>query len=71
MPTGHVKFFGGHTGSYGFLIRDDGGDDVFVHRSALDAAGLKTLDEGQRLQFDVVKDAKNGRAKAANLKILD
>ena len=48
---GTVKFFGGHSGSYGFIVQDAGGPDVFVHISAVTAAGLKTLDEGQQLKI--------------------
>jgi CspA family cold shock protein len=53
--TGTVKFFNGERG-YGFIKPDDGGRDVFVHITAVEHAGLKTLAEGQRIQFDVEPD---------------
>lgn len=70
MTTGTGKFFGGHSGSYGFIVDDAGGPDVFVHKSAVEAAGLKTLNEGQRIEFEVVKDSKNGKLKAVNLRLI-
>jgi CspA family cold shock protein len=69
VPTGQVKFFG-QTGAYGFIVNDAGGPDVFVHRSAVDQAGLRTLDEGQRIEFEIVKDTKNGKLKGANLRLI-
>ncbi len=51
MPTGTVKWFSAEKG-YGFIARDDGGDDVFVHFSAIDGGGFKTLDEGQKVSFE-------------------
>jgi cold shock protein len=50
--TGTVKFFNGERG-YGFIKPDDGGRDVFVHITAVEQAGLKALNEGQRIVFDV------------------
>lgn len=58
--TGTVKWFSNQKG-YGFLGRDDG-DDVFVHYSALQGEGFKTLEEGQKVEFDVVDGDKGVRA---------
>src|SRR5271168_1482346 len=55
--TGTVKFFNGERG-YGFIKPDDGGRDVFVHITAVERAGLKSLIEGQRISFDVEPDKK-------------
>jgi len=63
--TGTVKFFNTAKG-YGFIAPDGGGRDVFVHASAVEAAGLRSLDEGQKVSFDVQPDARG--AKAVNLK---
>ena len=65
MTIGTVKFFNGAEG-YGFITPADGGKDVFVHATAVEAAGMRTLNEGQKVSFDVVPDARG--AKAANLK---
>jgi CspA family cold shock protein len=58
--TGTVKWFNGTKG-YGFITKDDGGD-VFVHFSAIEMDGFKTLDEGQRVQFDVEDGPKGPQA---------
>ena len=60
MPTGRVKWFNDSRG-YGFIERDDG-DDVFVHHSALQGEGFKTLAEGQEVEFDIEQDPKGPRA---------
>jgi cold shock protein len=65
MATGTVKWFNAQKG-YGFIQPERGGRDVFVHVSAVQAAGLDGLDEGQRLAFEVVRD--RGKEAAANLK---
>ena len=65
MATGTVKWFN-PTKGFGFIQPDDGGADVFVHISAVEAAGMRTLNEGQKVSFDIVPDARG--AKAANLK---
>ena len=67
MPSGTVKCFNMQKG-YGFIAPDDGGADVFVHISAVLAAGLPELREGQTLEFDV-EPAKDGKTAAANLKL--
>jgi len=65
MAKGTVKWFN-PTKGYGFVAPDTGGTDVFVHISAVQKAGLRTLDEGQALTFDIEEQA-NGRAAAVNL----
>ena len=64
MATGTVKFFNGAKG-YGFIQPDDGASDVFVHKTALDSAGMATLTEGQRVSYEVVTE--RGKSAAANL----
>lgn len=64
MAIGTVKFFN-TTKGFGFIAPDDGGKDVFVHASAVEAAGLRTLSEGQKINFDIQPDARG--SKAANL----
>lgn len=66
MNTGTVKFFNSTKG-FGFISPDNGGTDVFVHISAVERAGLRTIVEGQKLSFDVVKDNRNGKSAAENL----
>lgn len=66
MATGTVKFYNTDRG-YGFIQPDDGGKDVFVHATALEAAGMHGLTEGQKVTFDVTTDARNGKTAAANL----
>jgi cold shock protein len=64
--VGTFKFFNGERG-YGFIKPDDGGRDVFVHITAVERAGLKSLIEGQRISFDVEPDKKGKGPKAVNL----
>ena len=61
MATGQVKWFNDSKG-YGFIVRDDGEGDVFVHHTAIQGQGFKTLDEGQKVQFDVVQGQKGPQA---------
>ena len=61
MNTGTVKWFNAEKG-YGFISNDNGGDDVFVHFSAIQAEGYKTLEEGQEVEFEVVQGAKGPQA---------
>ena len=64
MTTGTVKFFNASKG-FGFITPEGGGKDVFVHASALERAGIRSLAEGQRVTFDVQPDARG--SKAANV----
>jgi len=61
QETGTVKWFNGSKG-FGFIERDNGDGDVFVHYSAINALGFRTLDEGQRVQFTVVEGQKGLQA---------
>jgi CspA family cold shock protein len=65
MATGTVKWFNAQKG-FGFIQPEGGGKDVFVHITAVQAAGLNGLDEGQRVTFEVVRE--RGKEAAANLK---
>jgi CspA family cold shock protein len=64
MTIGTVKFFNSSKG-FGFIAPDGGGKDVFVHASAVEAARMRTLNEGQKISFDIQPDARG--SKAANL----
>jgi CspA family cold shock protein len=66
MTTGTVKFYNSQKG-FGFITPDDGGKDVFVHATALEAAGMRGLVEGQKISFEVQTDRRSGKAAAANL----
>jgi CspA family cold shock protein len=66
MATGTVKWFNAQKG-FGFIQPSDGTSDVFVHISAVERAGLSTLNEGQRITFDVTKE--RGKSAATNLKL--
>ncbi|HEY8950217.1 MAG TPA: cold-shock protein [Rhizomicrobium sp.] len=65
MTIGTVKFYNSSKG-FGFISPEGGGKDVFVHATALEAAGLRSLNEGQQVSFDIQPDARG--SKAANLK---
>ena len=65
MTIGTVKFFNTSKG-FGFIAPEGGGKDVFVHATAVEAAGLRSLNEGQKVSFDIVPDARGD--KASNLK---
>ena len=67
MSTGTVKWFN-ETKGYGFIQPDDGGRDVFVHISAVERAGLRGLNEGQKISYDIENDKRSGKESAANLK---
>lgn len=69
MSTGTVKFFNTQKG-FGFITQDGGGDDAFVHISALERSGISELREGQKVDFELVVDRKSGKMAAANLKLL-
>ena len=66
MTQGTVKFFNDQKG-FGFIQPDDGGKDVFVHISAVERAGMRVLNEGQKIAFDVVADRRTGKSSADNL----
>jgi cold shock protein len=66
MATGTVKFFNAQKG-YGFIVQDAGGPDVFVHISAVEQAGMRSLVEGQKVSFDIQADRRSGKSAAANL----
>lgn len=66
MNTGTVKFFDSIKG-FGFIQPEAGGNDVFVHISAVERAGMRTIVEGQKLTFDVVRDNRSGKNAADNL----
>ena len=66
MATGTVKWFNATKG-YGFIMPQDGGRDVFVHITAVQAAGLKGLNDGQKVAYDVVME--RGESAATNLKL--
>ena len=67
MATGTVKWFNPVKG-YGFITPDEGGQDAFVHISAVERAGLSTLQEGQKVNFDL-EAGRNGKSSAENLTI--
>jgi cold shock protein len=67
MTQGTVKWFNVQKG-FGFIQPDDGGKDVFVHISAVERAGMRGLNEGQKVSFDVVTDRKTGKSAADNLR---
>jgi cold shock protein len=68
MTTGVVKWFNGQKG-YGFIQPDDGGNDVFVHISAVERAGLHNLTEGQKISFELKVDPRRGKSNADNLRV--
>ncbi|MBI3917785.1 MAG: cold-shock protein [Betaproteobacteria bacterium] len=68
MPSGTVKWFN-KTKGFGFIQPDDGSKDVFVHISAVDRAGLDTLAEGQKIQYELAR-GRDGKTSADNLKTL-
>jgi cold shock protein len=65
MPIGIVKFFNADKG-YGFIQPEDGGNDAFVHISAVEAAGMRTLDRDQRVSYELEQD-RRGKTSAVNL----
>jgi CspA family cold shock protein len=67
MNKGTVKWFDSRKG-FGFIQLEAGGKDVFVHISAVERAGLSTLNEGQQVSFDVVADRRTGKSAAENLR---
>ncbi|MBW9087711.1 cold-shock protein [Rhizobium wenxiniae] len=67
MNTGTVKWFNSTKG-YGFIQPDNGGQDVFVHVSAVERAGLRGLNDGQKVSFEIVQDKRSGKSSADNLR---
>ncbi len=67
MATGTVKWFN-KTKGFGFIQPDDGGNDVFVHITAVEQSGLGELKDGQKIAYELQKDEKRGKTSAVNLK---
>ena len=71
MSFGTVKWFNNDKG-YGFIAKEDGGDDIFVHFSSIQVEGFKTLKEGQKVSFDIEDDPKNeNKKRAANVQVVE
>ena len=68
MATGTVKWFNSQKG-YGFIQQSSGGPDVFVHISAVERAGLSGLNEGQKVNYEIVTDRRSGKASADRLEV--
>ncbi len=66
MATGTVKWYN-ETKGYGFIQPDNGGKDVFVHATALERAGMRSLVEGQKISYEVEADRRTGKESATNL----
>jgi CspA family cold shock protein len=66
MATGTVKWFNSSKG-FGFIQPDAGGNDVFVHISAVERAGMQSLNDGQKINYEIVKDQRSGKSSADNL----
>jgi CspA family cold shock protein len=66
METGTVKFYNTQKG-FGFIQPDKGGNDVFVHATALERAGMRTLTEGQKVAFDTAQDRRTGKMAVNNI----
>ncbi|MEC9367302.1 MAG: cold-shock protein [Pseudomonadota bacterium] len=66
MATGTVKFFN-TTRGFGFIQPDDGGNDVFVHATAVEKAGMSSLAEGQKIKYEVKTDERSNKPSAVNL----
>jgi CspA family cold shock protein len=69
MTTGTVKWFNSQKG-FGFIQPDSGGADVFVHISAVERAGLSHLQDGQKVEYEIVSDRRTGKTSAGNLAIV-
>jgi cold shock protein len=67
MASGTVKWFNGQKG-FGFIQPDDGGKDVFLHISAVERAGLSNVNEGQKIEYEIVSE--RGKQSAGNIKLL-
>lgn len=69
MATGTVKFFN-HNRGFGFIEPEDGGKDVFVHVTAMEQAGIPSLDEGDKVEYEIKQDERSGKSSAGDLKKL-
>lgn len=69
MATGKVKWFNAQKG-FGFIKPDEGGDDVFVHISAVERSGLSSLEDDQAISYELYKDEQRNKTSAVDLKIL-
>lgn len=69
MPTGKIKWFNPEKG-YGFIRPDDGNEDIFLHISAVEDAGLEMLEPGQRISFNLDENPKNGKKSAVDLELI-
>ena len=69
MSTGKVKWFNGDKG-YGFIMDDQGQGDIFVHFSGINGNGYKSLEEGQKVSFEVENDARSNKSRAVNVTVL-
>lgn len=67
MNTGTVKWFN-TTKGFGFIQPQDGSTDVFVHISAVERSGMSSLNEGQKVTYDIVRDKRSGKSSAENLR---
>lgn len=67
MASGSVKWFNATKG-FGFIQPEDGGQDVFVHISAVERAGMRDLREGQKISYEIVQDKRSGKNSADNLR---
>jgi cold shock protein len=69
MTNGTVKFYNDQKG-FGFIAPDDGGNDVFVHATALERAGIRHLGEGQKVSFETQRDQRTGKMAVSTLQVL-
>jgi CspA family cold shock protein len=69
MSTGTVKWFNAQKG-YGFIQPDGGGNDVFVHISAVERAGMSSLNEGQKVSYEITQDRRTGKSSADQLRAM-